>query len=139
MNDLWKFSGGQWTWVSGSATANDLGVYGTQLINSASNVPGSRWGPVGWTDAKGNLWLFGGWGYGSDATHGQGFLNDTWEYNVTAGQWTFKARRADAELHSIFGKLHVFGADARVLGFAIGDDFALMRAGERSDARVIRI
>jgi Galactose oxidase, central domain len=40
-------------------------------------------------DATGNLWLFSGWGYGSDATKGQGFLNDTWEYNVTAGQWTW--------------------------------------------------
>jgi hypothetical protein len=89
LNDLWKFSGGQWTWVSGSTTANDLGMYGTQLTSSATTVPGSRWGPVGWTDAKGNLWLFGGWGYGSDATHGQGFLNDTWEYNVTSGQWTW--------------------------------------------------
>jgi hypothetical protein len=89
LNDLWEFKGGQWTWVSGSTTANAVGVYGTQLASAAGNVPGSRWGPVGWTDAKGNLWLFGGWGYGSDATHGQGFLNDTWEYNATTGQWTW--------------------------------------------------
>ena len=89
LNDLWEFTGGQWKWVSGSNLANDVGVYGTQLTSSASTVPGSRWGPVGWTDAKGNLWLFSGWGYGSDATQGQGFLNDTWEYNATAGQWTW--------------------------------------------------
>jgi hypothetical protein len=89
LNDLWEFKGGQWIWVSGSNLANDVGIYGTQLVSSATTVPGSRWGPVGWTDAKGNLWLFGGWGYDSDATHGKGFLNDVWEYNVTAGQWTW--------------------------------------------------
>jgi hypothetical protein len=87
LNDLWEFKGGQWIWVSGSNLANDVGIYGTQLVAAASNVPGSRWGPVGWTDAKGSLWLFGGWGYDSDATHGKGFLNDTWEYNQTSGQW----------------------------------------------------
>lgn len=87
LNDLWEFKGGQWIWVSGSKLANDVGVYGTQLLAAAANVPGSRWGPVGWTDAKGSLWLFGGWGYDSDATHGKGFLNDVWEYNQTSGQW----------------------------------------------------
>jgi hypothetical protein len=87
LNDLWEFKGGQWIWVSGSKLANDVGVYGTQLVAAAANVPGSRWGPVGWTDAKGSLWLFGGWGYDSDATHGKGFLNDVWEYNQTSGQW----------------------------------------------------
>jgi hypothetical protein len=89
LNDLWEFKGGQWIWVSGSNLANQVGTYGTQLVNAAGDVPGSRWGPVGWTDAKGNLWLFGGWGYDSDATHGKGFLNDVWEYNATAGQWTW--------------------------------------------------
>lgn len=89
LNDLWKFQGGQWTWVSGGNLANQNGVYGTQLVAAASNVPGSRWGPVGWTGPTGNLWLFGGWGYDSTATHGTGFLNDVWEYNVSAGQWTW--------------------------------------------------
>ncbi len=60
-----------------------------QLTAAAANTPGSRWGPVGWTDAKSNLWLFGGWGYDADATHGTGFLNDVWEYNTTVGQWTW--------------------------------------------------
>jgi hypothetical protein len=87
LNDLWEFTGGQWIWVSGSKLANQTGTYGTQLVAATGNVPGSRWGAVGWSDAKNSLWLFSGWGYDSDATHGTGFLNDVWEYNTTSGQW----------------------------------------------------
>jgi N-acetylneuraminic acid mutarotase len=87
LNDLWEFKGGQWIWISGSDTANQTGTYGTQLVAAAANTPGSRWGAVGWSDAKGSLWIFGGWGYDSDSTHGTGFLNDIWEYNTSTGQW----------------------------------------------------
>jgi N-acetylneuraminic acid mutarotase len=58
LNDLWEFSpaSGQWTWVGGSATANAVGVYGTEGTASASNGPGGREAPISWTDAAGNLW-----------------------------------------------------------------------------------
>src|SRR5207253_1337148 len=89
LNDLWEYNSasGQWTWVSGANTANQNGVYGTQTAAAAGNVPGSRWGPVGWTDASNNLWFFGGWGYGSKITQPTGFLNDIWEYQQSSGQW----------------------------------------------------
>jgi hypothetical protein len=90
LNDLWELKGGQWTWVSGGGAtglANQDGVYGTQLTAAATNVPGSRWGAVGWTDSNNNLWLFGGWGYDSLATEGTGFFNDTWEYQQSSGDW----------------------------------------------------
>jgi len=87
LNDLWEFSGGQWTWVSGSDLANQNGTYGTQTLPAATNVPGSRWGAEGWTDASNNLWFFGGWGYGSITSHPQGYLNDIWEYQHSTGQW----------------------------------------------------
>jgi len=87
LNDLWVFSGGQWTWVSGSNVANKNGTYGTQTLPAAANVPGSRWGAEGWTDASNNLWFFGGWGYGSIISHPQGYLNDIWEYQHSTGQW----------------------------------------------------
>ena len=41
-------------------TDDQPGVYGTQGIAAASNVPGGRENAVSWTDSKGNLWLFGG-------------------------------------------------------------------------------
>jgi hypothetical protein len=87
LNDLWKFSGGQWTWVSGDNLADQNGVYGTQTTAAAANVPGSRWGAVGWTDVSNNLWFYGGWGLGSVTTHPNGFLDDIWEYQNSTQQW----------------------------------------------------
>jgi N-acetylneuraminic acid mutarotase len=94
LNDLWKFSTTtkQWTWVSGggpTGVANQAGTYGTQTTAAAANVPGARWGSVGWVNADGDLFFFGGWGYGASTTQGTGFLNDIWEYDHTTGQWTW--------------------------------------------------
>ena len=81
---------GQWTWMSGSSTPNQLGVYGTKGTAAPGNVPGSRDGAVSWTDTGGNLWLFGGYGYGSvQPVVSLGDLNDLWKYNITSGQWTW--------------------------------------------------
>jgi len=88
MNDLWEFNPTTriWTWVSGSNIANTIGVYGTQGVPSASNVPGARAWPVSWIDRSGNLWLFGGYGEGGVWF---GYLNDLWEFNPTTRTWTW--------------------------------------------------
>ncbi len=57
LNDLWKYSGGQWTWVSGSSVLNTNGVYGTEGTAAAANVPGGRQAPVSWIDNSGNFWM----------------------------------------------------------------------------------
>jgi N-acetylneuraminic acid mutarotase len=80
LNDLWKYSGGQWTWIGGSNLANRKGTYGTQGMNAPSNIPGGRWSGVAWTDAAGNFWLFGGGGIDSTGAPGGGNLNDLWRY-----------------------------------------------------------
>lgn len=84
LNDLWKYSGGQWTWVSGSTLADQTAVYGTKGTASASNLPSGRSGAVEWTDGSGNFWLFGGFGA---ASSGSGNLNDLWRYS--GGEWTW--------------------------------------------------
>jgi Galactose oxidase, central domain len=94
LNDLWKFNTTtkQWVWMSGGGTtgiANQAGTYGTQTTAAAGNIPGSRWGAVGWVNPDGDLFFFGGWGYGASTTQGTGFLNDIWEYDHTSGQWTW--------------------------------------------------
>jgi hypothetical protein len=94
LNDLWEYNitTKQWVWVSGGGTtgiANQAGTYGTQTTAAAANVPGARWGAVGWVNPDGDLFFFGGWGYGSSATQSSGFLNDIWEYDHTIGQWTW--------------------------------------------------
>lgn len=100
VNELWKFSpaDNEWTWISGSmlwqATSNTFvagcspGVYGTQGVPAAGNVPGGREGAVSWIDSNGNFWLFGGYGcnYASGVTAN---LNDLWEYNPTTKTWTW--------------------------------------------------
>jgi hypothetical protein len=85
LNDLWKYSGGQWAWMSGSKVQQQKGVYGTQSTASASNTPGARYGVYNWTDSSGNLWLFGGVTY--DANGSNGYINDLWKYSN--GQWTW--------------------------------------------------
>jgi N-acetylneuraminic acid mutarotase len=86
LNDLWEFnlSSKEWTWVSGSNLNGHAGVYGA----AAGNVPGSRSNAVSWIDSSGNLWLFGGIGYGSN--YGiPGYLNDLWEFSPASKQWTW--------------------------------------------------
>ncbi len=78
LNDLWKYSGGQWTWVSGSNLANGNGSYGSKGTAAVANLPGARYASVGWVDSLGSLWLLGGVGY--DGAGSQGGLNDLWTY-----------------------------------------------------------
>jgi len=99
LNDLWMYSPttGEWTWVSGPDTIADggttaadgnPGVYGTRGVAASANIPGGRQGATTWTDASGNLWLYGG--YGCDSS-GQclGLLADLWRYSPTTGEWTW--------------------------------------------------
>jgi hypothetical protein len=78
LNDLWKFDGTDWTWISGSNTVNQPGVYGTQGVAASTNIPGARNSSVSWTDSKGNLWLFGG-NINSPSPYDDDF-NDLWKF-----------------------------------------------------------
>jgi N-acetylneuraminic acid mutarotase len=88
LNDLWKYtpSTGEWTWMGGSNTADQPGVYGTLGVPAAGNVPGGRDSAVGWTDSGGNFWLFGGNGC---YVGGYCSLNDLWKYNPSTSEWTW--------------------------------------------------
>ena len=87
-NDLWMFdpSTTEWTWEGGgtidTGSAGLPGTYGTLGVGAAGNMPGARNGAGAWTDASGNLWLFGG--VGEDASGTYGDLNDLWEYGSGA-------------------------------------------------------
>jgi hypothetical protein len=94
LNDLWEYnpSGlspstytlteGQWIWKGGSNLVDQAGNY-----TSGTLAPGSRTNAVAWTDAAGNFWLFGGFGYDGQSPKVLGLLNDLWEY--TGGNWVF--------------------------------------------------
>ena len=85
LNDLWKFDGENWTWLSGSNIAGQKGTYGIKGIPEGQNVPGARVGAVSWTDNTGSLWLFGGSGYDSQGM--AGYLNDLWKFDGNNWSW----------------------------------------------------
>ena len=121
LNDLWEFSptSKTWTWMSGSSTGGATGVYGTQGAPAAANVPGGRVGAVSWTDASGNLWLFGGQGY--DSAGSEAYLDDLWEFNPTSNTWTWISGADTGGQPGIYGTLGVPAA-ANVPG---GREFAV--------------
>lgn len=101
LNDMWSYSptAGTWTWISGSKVAGAAGAYGTQGTPAAGNTPSARVGSVGWTDASGMLWLFGGGGSGTAGivTTSVGQLNDLWNFNPATQQWTWMGGQATVD------------------------------------------
>jgi N-acetylneuraminic acid mutarotase len=89
LNDLWEYdpTANEWTWVSGSSTADQKGTYGTKGTADPSNVPGARENAISWVDSSGKLWLFGGNGY--DSAGNVGWINDLWKYDPPTNEWTW--------------------------------------------------
>lgn len=109
LNSLWKYntSANQWTWVKGDSTIDETGNYGTQGIENAANKPGARYGSQTWTDAGGNLWLLGGYGFDTSSS---GILNDIWKYNPTTNNWTWIKGDLAIEQVGIYGTKGVANA-----------------------------
>lgn len=74
LNDLWKYDGTYWIWISGTISANQATI---------GTAPGGREDAALYIDG-GNVWLFGGMGY--DQRGGLGELNDLWKFDGT--NWT---------------------------------------------------
>lgn len=92
LNDLWKYNltTNEWTWVSGWSSVNAWGDYGTLGVPSSNTAPGARYRSTMWTDNSGNLWLFGGYGYGESSASGQVNLSDLWKFTISTLEWTWK-------------------------------------------------
>lgn len=103
LNDLWKFDGTNWTWVSGSQFGNQTAVYGTKGSADPANIPGSRSGHVMWIDDSDNIWIFGGDGWATTTPNGgqANRLNDLWKYDGT--NWTWMAGSNGYFQQGIFG------------------------------------
>ncbi len=110
LNDLWSYDPGTglWTWVGGSSVPGAAGVYGTQGVAAAANVPGARTEALGWTDGH-RLWLFGGLGVDA-AGHSGVELNDLWQYDLAAGTWTWVGGAATADPAASYGMQGVAAA-----------------------------
>jgi N-acetylneuraminic acid mutarotase len=103
LNDLWKYdpATNEWTWMSGSEYADSEGNYGTEGVASSTNVPGARDSGVAWTDAQGNLWLFGGTSI--DPLNGYGNINDLWKYDRATDEWTWESGSPSESETEVFG------------------------------------
>ncbi len=111
LNDLWKFDPAtlEWTWVAGSNMINRDGVYGTLGTAAPSNIPGARQAAVGWLDANGVFWLFGG--YGADAEGSIGYLNDLWKFNPSTLEWTWVAGSDTVNEKGVYGDQNQAASD----------------------------
>ena len=94
LNDLWTFdpSSLEWTWISGSASFYQAGVYGIKGVPGPSNVPGARFGAASWVDPSGRLWLFGGRNFDAYDHYPPiyfGSFNDLWMFDPATLQWTW--------------------------------------------------
>ncbi|MCU0433562.1 MAG: gliding motility-associated C-terminal domain-containing protein [Bacteroidia bacterium] len=81
-NDMWKYSiaTNEWTWMSGSDTVNGTGVPGVLQVPDVNNTPSPRCEAGStWTDANGDLWMFGG----TNTT------DEVWRYSVATNEWTW--------------------------------------------------
>jgi N-acetylneuraminic acid mutarotase len=103
-NDMWMYSKGQWTWMSGPNTPNVPGSFGKQGVAAASNLPEPRISAATWVDASGNLWLFGGEkGTGGPSDELLGWFGDLWMYS--AGQWTWVGGSTGVDQGGSYGVL----------------------------------
>ncbi len=104
----WRFdttTSSLWTYMSGSTTPLAPGVYGTEGVPAAGNVPGARDTSTSWVDAAGNFWLFGGNvtvsvpGAPTITTQ----IDDVWEYVPATNQWTWIAGSNAAGAAAAYG------------------------------------
>jgi hypothetical protein len=65
LNDLWKWDGSNWIWVSGSTMANDLGsgYLDSYPRHGVQTYLGGLFDSLSLIDSKGKLWLLGGLSY----------------------------------------------------------------------------
>ncbi len=119
LGDLWKYNpgNGQWTWVNGSSTYAQAGIYGTLGVGSSTNSPGARRQAISWKDNSGNLWLFGG--YGHDIYGYEGYLSDLWKYDVSGGTWTWMGGPNEINQYGSYGTLAV-GSTTNIPGGRYG-------------------
>jgi hypothetical protein len=82
-------------------------------------VPGARTGAISWIDKNGDLWLFGGEGFGSSEVQtGRllkklkaigvntiliGLLNDLWKYEQSINQWIWVSGNNMVNQQGIYG------------------------------------
>ncbi len=81
-----------------------------------------------WTDAAGNLWMFGGYGFPIRPA-AYGYLSDLWEYKTSTNEWTWINGSSTSDTASNYGTLGVAAA-----GNAPGGRYVRRRHGSTERA-----
>jgi N-acetylneuraminic acid mutarotase len=100
--------------MSGSNTTGQIGIYGTKMVESTTNIPGAREDSASWIDANGNFWLFGGDGY--DKNGNTGYLNDFWKYNPLTNTWTWMSGNGVVNMQTLYGTQGTFSPSNSIGG-----------------------
>ena len=84
-DDLWRYTNGTWTWLSGGVPpVAHRAVYGTKGIGTVESAIGARSNLAVWIDSLDRVWMFGGFGR-TDATLGD--LQDVWVWDHSIWTW----------------------------------------------------
>jgi gliding motility-associated-like protein len=126
-SDLWEYriSDNQWAWMSGTRDPNI--PPDQDAPEAGDHNPGARALALGWTDAQGDLWLFGGSGYGGDA--GTAPLNNVWVYSLSNNEWTLVKGDISNNPAAVYGTKgtaadeNTPGGTSNPLGWKSGDNF----------------
>lgn len=88
LNDLWKFNPvtREWTWVRGSNSTDQAGVYGTKGVFAPENTPGAR-DFFSMAKVNGKIYLYGG--HALDANGIEKILGDMWVFDPVSEQWAW--------------------------------------------------
>jgi PKD repeat protein len=86
-NDLWKYNpaSNEWTWMNGSNTSGDPGIYNSYCSPDSISNPKARFeNRAVWTDGNGKFWMMGGLLDGINKN-----INDMWYYTPATNEWTW--------------------------------------------------
>jgi gliding motility-associated-like protein len=86
--------------MNGTNTYNSAGVFGTQGVFVAGNMPPAFYEAAEWTDLNGNFWLFGGVNAGSN-------FGDLWEFNPAINQWAWIKGPGISQQSGVYGTITV--------------------------------
>jgi hypothetical protein len=102
---IWMFGGDCDDGEGASVTLGDLWRLSTDsggwsLVSASTPTPSARAYAAAWSDANGNLWLFGGQARGTNGT--VYLLNDLWKFSVSTGQWTRVSGSAGKNMAGVY-------------------------------------
>ncbi|MCX6274620.1 MAG: T9SS type A sorting domain-containing protein [Bacteroidetes bacterium] len=107
LNDMWRYNIGnnEWTWMAGTSTMGDPGVFISYCNTDSISNPGSRAEQrSSVTDRCGRFWTFGGRSSTSNP------FSDLWVFDPDVLQWKWIAGPSTASQNGSFGSLGVSSA-----------------------------